>query len=243
MEIEEQLKSCIAWAGKASAQSVRFGDELEGQGRRLRPSVGGLSLISYRSDTPQLGFSGLKTEADLARVLSKPLAAPGRRTPEKELQSFLIREAVGSAGRLPSLEAILGDQLWFVTDELAFTAYGAKLVADLLLVRVRSGQAELFQIELKSSRSMKEVFGQVLAFRPLLEDQRLQDLWRELAAAMTGQSFKWDGGLGGARGLVVWPRCPNPASSAATQRRADYPRVDAIGYVKNESDRFGFSRE
>ena len=243
MDIVEQLKRYVAWAHKTSLLSAKFGESMRQENRRLRPSVGGFSLVSYHPATPQLGFADLREESDLVRDLHRPLSPPGRPTPEKDMQSFLIHEAFGSAGRVPSLEAVLGADIWFVTDELSFTNDGVKLVVNLLLVIVRSGLAELYPAELKYERKMSRVFGQVMEFRPLIEDLQLRDHWRVLAETLTGQKFKWADVLDGSHSLVVWPRSKNPTASEARRRRAEYPRVDAIGYEKDGRSQFLFSIE
>jgi hypothetical protein len=131
------------------------------------------------------------------------------------------------------LEGVLGGKILLITDELPFNVAGAKHVPDLLLVRVCSGLAELYHAELKSDRKMKEVFGQVLDFRPHLENPQLPYHWRTLAELLTGHKFKWANRRGNVAGLVVWPYA-NPGTSTAAQRRDQHPRIDVVGYEQHE---------
>jgi len=56
----------------------------------LRPSVGGISAISCCENTPQRGSTNISIRS-LEKILEKQLLPPGRNTPEKHLQSWLIK--------------------------------------------------------------------------------------------------------------------------------------------------------
>jgi hypothetical protein len=167
--------------------------------------------------------------------MEKELSPPARKTPEKHLQSWLIRNVLQSGGRLKALDDVLGGQHWFVSDEIAFiTAPKKKVVADLLLVRVDAeGLASLVNAELKSNRVM-ETFGQVISFRTALEHPGLQADWKRFATIMTGETFRWHPSQD-TRGVVIWPAAgKNPRNVRANEKRKDYPLVDVIGYRKIE---------
>jgi hypothetical protein len=195
----------------------------------LRPSVGGISAISCCAETPQRGFTGVSVR-NLPKKMEKQLSKPGRKTPEKQLQSWLIQDALKSGGRLELLDHILGGQFWFVSDEIALKTASVKLVADLLLVRVDSnGLASLVNAELKSKRSM-ETFKQVIYFRDALENPELQEGWRTFSEVMTGQEFRWHPSHQTC-GVVIWPVVSQSSKNAlANEKRKDYARVDVIGY-------------
>jgi hypothetical protein len=189
---------------------------------RLRPSVGSISLVSYSRYTPQLGFSDIKG----ARVLQEKLEAlrekrvvlnaPGRDTPEKDLQSWLISEAMQNKGRVASIERALNDHhsYWFVSDEIALKdpETGKRLVADLLFVREDGrGELEFVNVELKSQRST-ETHDQAKDFSSFVKEPGWVALWRNFAVTMLDRKECLWKEAGGCRGLVVWPYGSDQAS-------------------------------
>lgn len=226
----QQLDRLIAQA--SLVQQLR--GELEQRSLRLRPSVGSFSLVSYAPESPQSGFAGLHTGADLERALRNQVRPPGRDVPEKKLQAWLIREGYRGRGVIEPLSNALW-KYWFVSDEIALSGTtDTKFVADLLLVRVGpDGEAVLVNAELKWTRTM-EVFDQVIAFRTVLENPELLSRWQRFAEIMTGKTFQWAKGEG-THGIVVWPRSKNPENARANQLRTTYERVYVAGYYENES--------
>jgi hypothetical protein len=229
--LSDQLQKLVKNAKKVRSEPFQvFKDELSRKLLRLRPSVNGISAISCCEETPQLGFPKISIRK-LEKIMKDMLLPPGRGTPEKKLQSWLIQSALKSDGRLTLLDEGLGGQHWLVSDEIALTnASKEKMVADLLLVRVDAdGLAVLVNAELKSDRLM-EAFRQVIRFRVALEDPGLREAWKAFAEVMTGQKFQWHPSQE-TRGLVIWPAVgPNPTKARANGRRKDYARVDVIGY-------------
>jgi hypothetical protein len=144
----------------------------------LRPSAGGISAISCCDKTPRLGFTKISI-SNLGKIMETQLSPPGRKTPEKQPQSWLTQSALKSGGRLKPPDNLLGGQYWFVSDEIAIqTASKKKVVADLLIVRVDAeGLACLVNAELKSLRVM-ETFRQVICFCAVLEHPDLQEGWK-----------------------------------------------------------------
>jgi len=233
----EQLEKLVKNAEDIRSEPFQvFKDRLSSKLLWLRPSVNRISAISCCGKTPQLGFSGIKL-GKLQEILETQLSPPRRKTPEKQLQSWLIRQALASGGRLKALDDVLGGEWWFVSDEIALTtASKIKLVADLLLVRVDAGElASLVNFELKSKRAM-ETFEQVISFRAALEHPRLQEGWKRFAEIMTRKSFQWHPSRE-THGVVIWPavgKGKNPSKSLAHAKRTKYERVDVIGYLDPE---------
>ena len=229
--LSKQLRELVKNAEKIQSEEFQvFKHELSRKLLWLRPSVNRISAISCCEKTPQLGFSGV-TSGKLQEILETQLSPPGRKTPEKKLQSWLIRQALESGGRVKALDRVLVGQWWFVSDEIALnTASRKKLVADLLLVRVDAeGQATLVNAELKSERSMK-TFTQVIDFRAALDDPALQNGWKTFANIMTGNRFQWRP-FQETNGVVIWPAVgKNPSKAWANTKRKNYERVDVIGY-------------
>jgi hypothetical protein len=227
--LAKQLQALVRNAEVIQSGFQGFKDELSRKLLWLRPSVGGISAISCCEKTPQRGFK--ISGSNLGKIMEMQLSPPGRKTPEKQLQSWLIQSASKSDGRLKLLEDLLGGQYWFVSDEIAIqTASKKKVVADLLLVRIDTqGLARLVNVELKSNRAM-ETFRQVICFRAALEHPDLQESWKTFAKVMTGKEFRWHPSQD-TSGVVIWPAVgKNPMNALANRKRKDYERVDVIGY-------------
>jgi hypothetical protein len=232
VSLREQLQRLVKNAELIRSEPFQvFKDELSCKQLWLRPSVNGISAISCCEVTPQRGFSGISI-FNLGKKMEKGLLPPKRRTPEKQLQSWLILQALKSDGRLELLDDILGGQYWFVSDEIALNSGSGKVVADLLLVRIDSdGLASLVNAELKSERSM-ETFRQVICFRTALEDPELQEGWKAFAEIMTGRNFQWHPSKQ-THGVVIWPAVGgNSINALANEKRKDYARVEVVAYRK-----------
>jgi hypothetical protein len=227
--MSEQLQKLLDNARRVRSEFQGFKDGLSRKLLCLRPSVGGISAISCCEQTPQLGFTNISVRK-LGKIMEEQLPVPGRPTPEKHLQSWLIRNALESGGRLKALDDVLGGQYWFVSDEIGIDAAAKKkVVADLLLVRVDAeGLASLVNAELKSNRAM-ETFRQIICFRAALEHPDLQERWKNFAEVMTGETFRWHPSQD-TRGIVIWPVVKKPMNALANKKRKDYARVDVIGY-------------
>lgn len=142
----------------------------------FRPSSDGVTLVGLDLTCPQLGRGGYDAQRLRARYQEAFEAhcttPPGRDTPEKRLQSFLIRDAYQHGRRMAALMSAAGDDptadIRFITDELALvTAGGDKLVCDLLAVRLPDGdpaRATPVLIELKSARHMTRLVEQLTRF-------------------------------------------------------------------------------
>ncbi len=198
---------------------------------RLRPSVNSISLVSYSSSTPQLGFSGITNATVLRNKLKAlqqdeiSLEPPGRKTPEKALQSWLISQAIANGQKLASIDAVLNDghSYRFVTDEISLrvsddthtAANGNRVVADLLLIRTDGqGKSEIVNAELKSNRDMV-TYEQIYKFRKFMGADQLR-LWREFVGIILGDDeLQWKQ-ASDVRGIVVWPA---PLGSAAKRTK------------------------
>jgi hypothetical protein len=228
--LSKQLQALVRNAEVIRSQFQGFKDELSRKLLWLRPSVGGISAISCCEKTPQRGFTKISI-SNLGKFMEMQLSTPGRKTPEKQMQSWLIQSALKSGGRLKLLDDLLGGQCWLVSDEIAIqTASKKKVVADLLIVRVDAeGLACLVNAELKSNRVM-ETFRQVICFRTALEHPDLQESWKTFAEVMTEEKFRWHPSQD-TRGVVIWPAVgKNQINALANKKRKNYARVDVIGY-------------
>lgn len=227
-----QLKKLVGNAERIQTEFSQSKSKLSPKLLWLRPSVDSISLVSCNIETPQKGYSKIHSVRDLDQKLKQTLKKPGRPTPEKKLQSWLIREALEHKGRVKPLEEVLGGgcEYWFVSDEIAIKVNSSrKVVADLLLVKVDTkGVAQLVNVELKYQRAM-EAFKQVRLFRDVLELPELQELWRQFAEKMTGKQFQWEQSRD-THGIVVWPKSEDPARALANDKTQNYKRVDLVGF-------------
>jgi hypothetical protein len=242
MPLNAQLENLLRNAKYLESDEIieivsKYGDLFNQYRFRLRPSVGSISLVSCSSYTPQLGFSNIKSARALREKLEAlrerraTLSAPGRDTPEKSLQSWLILDAMQNNGSVASIERALDDRhsYWFVSDEIALKnpETEKRLVADLLLVREDGlGELEFVNVELKSQRTT-ETHIQAKNFSRFIQKPDRVALWRDFAETMLPKkTCRWKE-PGQCRGLVVWP-----FGSGATSSRGR--TVDLLNQYKAE---------
>jgi hypothetical protein len=227
MPLNTQLERLLQNAKSLESDEItevvnKYRDLFNQYGFRLRPSVGSISLVSCSSYTPQLGFSNINSARALQEKLEAlrgrraKLEAPGRDTPEKALQSWLIWEAMQNEGRVASIERAVDDRhsYWFVSDEIALTdpETDKRLVADLLMVREDShSEVEFVNVELKSQRTTGTHI-QAKNFSRFIQKPERVALWRGFAETMLPRKkCRWKE-PGECRGLVIWPRGSDPAN-------------------------------
>ncbi len=183
----------------------------------FRPTSSGITLLSLSQEKPQIGKGGfgcakelrdgINTEYEAHIVNHKP---PARPTPEKQVQSFLIRNAYLKKGRMDILEQACrqcGDEieLKFVTDEIPIPVIKdgkkGKIVCDLLALKTHeNGETQPVLIELKSSRQKKELIRQLTDYSGLIVELKTEFealysalLWKAIMFKMPVE--KW----------IVWP--------------------------------------
>jgi len=245
LSLKSQIDALIRHAKMIHEEPFKqYQGELSQGQMKLRPSVKSFSLVSYADETPQLGRSNLNSAAVLGRRLKKlsldPLKPPGRPTPEKKLQSWLIRESVKNHGMVRPLNDVLGGEYWFVSDEIALNiGPGIKVVADLLLVKVDAeGLAHLVNVELKSKRDM-DTFRQVVSFRNhALEQDDLRKSWQDFCDEMIKQTFRkqtfrWSKSRN-TQGIVVWPKNKNPENTRVNGMIKNAERIDLVRYQETD---------
>jgi len=193
----------------------------------LRPVPDGCTVLSVNpSRRPQQGLMrrwGPRVNFEAWRELRNESFAerdnqPTRVTPEKAMQSLLIRDAITNQGWMKLLTAACPEQprLRFLADELAFRASdGEKTVCDVVAVRWQDDLGTLIVIELKSARHLRRLTEQVCKMATLiagnLEDFRLlaEASWG-VPVQLTPKVERW----------IIWP-------SSAAERRGDLdPKVN-----------------
>lgn len=164
-----------------------------------------------------------------------------RSTPEKDLQSFLISDAIEHGGWMRALMAGCSEtpqpRLRFLIDEVAFRkAKGeGKDVFDLMAIREQAGAHVMVAIELKSDRLLTRITNQVNTSAEFMERNRA-DLER-LAEACWGERIRL---ADQAERWIVWK-----ANMAGRHGDAD-PRADVcrakgirlVTYAKTSSGSF-----
>lgn len=178
-----------------------------------------LSLISLDAKTPEIGISGIRTERAAIQkmkdvVNGKHKFTKGRETREKELQAWLIYDALSNGHRL-----FFDRKLHLLTSELAITENGKRVVNDLLAL---DEEGNLVVVELKSSRDLKRIERQVDNFLNVIENN--QKFFMELVSALTDR--KW---TGQATGMVVW----NASFKQVRKIRKEWREVCYLEKVEN----------
>ena len=136
----------------------------------FRDSLNSFSLISLSKEKPELGircnFKSYTHTNDLDSLIKADIdkikKENGRSTPEKELQSWIIKYALKNKGRLP-----FNEDIHFITSELAImNKEGKKIVNDILGYNKKTNQ--LCIIELKSDRLLTRLREQVDNFEQII---------------------------------------------------------------------------
>ena len=178
---EKRLSNLLRWSKEIQAP-LRTLHEKYGHDVHLRPTSKGVTLLGLTPERPQRGKSGFRNLSRLVENFEQLFAEHcqpadhGRPTPEKALQSALIRNAYMQE-RVMSL---LGDATKntndevapiFVADELALPTEGGRVVCDIFAVRALGGGVfRPMVIELKSKREMTRLIEQVGVYASLVEE-------------------------------------------------------------------------
>jgi len=171
----------------------------------FRGSENSISLISLSEGKPELGISckRIKNKKDtkipgliehyIEQISKKP--NPGRRTPEKELQAWIILYTMNNNNSLPFEPGIK-----FITSELAIkNNAGEKVVTDILGYDERSHQ--LCVIELKTDRLLKRLIKQVESFEMVINEKHT--FFSELLQIHGYPNIKLQ--AGNIQKIIVWP--------------------------------------
>lgn len=205
--IIQRLEATTRWAERIQSELGHIKQTKE-RPVHFRPSSRGVAMVGLTPDRPQRGESGIEKLGDIAKEFESRFdehclgKKQGRPTPEKALQSFLIREALLNGRRMTTLEAAVeggggAGQLLFVTDELSLLDDGEKVVCDLLALH---GESTPVVIELKSARQATQLAAQVTRYARLVDHHREQ--FSNLFTAILGRPIEL---TNAAEKCVVWP--------------------------------------
>jgi len=184
---------------KAVKWNQKYYQELKDKKFHCRGNLKSVSLISLHKDTPEKGFSSIKSENILKNRLARvdEIKKPERATGEKLLQARIIDEALYKNNHyLP-----FGNKIKFVTSELALQNSENKIVNDILGF---SDDGELYIIELKSLRSKTELENQVNNFENFVLSNI--ELFYNI---LNIYGCKWDKNINKIKKVVVWNKLNN----------------------------------
>jgi hypothetical protein len=161
----------------------------------------------------------------------KPIVNKTRETPEKELQSFLIRDAINDKER--KMRAIMNSckeqnkpDLYFLTDELAFYDHSkdqdgevkGKTVCDIIAIRKTGSHYVPVVMELKSSRDKERLVEQLKKAAEFVA--KYSQEFQLLAGAFLGTQVKFAPEMKVEKWLI-WPTPDNQKSYDVDPRRPD----------------------
>jgi len=171
--LKTRLEATIGWAERIHEKLGNL-QQANGHQVHFRPSATGVAMVGLTPDKPQRGKSGIQNLETLAAGFEGKFKThcidpvQGRDTPEKALQSFLIRNALSNGRRMKALEAAVGKgaALRFITDELSLPDGKGKVVCDLLALR---DDHTPVIIELKSSRDRDRLVFQLTSYARIVD--------------------------------------------------------------------------
>lgn len=160
----------------------------------FRGGLGGVSLVSLNSKTPELGLTGVRAENAAEKIAEiDSLNSPKRATPEKALQAWIINQLI--FGKPPDFWNKLN--LKFVTSELRIEQDGKNAVNDILAI---DSSGALWVIELKSDRKLEELIKQCTAFSRAIEGHK--ELFKKITTLLV-KGISWDGNT--VKSMIIWP--------------------------------------
>jgi len=189
----------------------------------VRGNIKSLSLISLSSEKPEIGFSGLRTDITFDDKLKKlKNREVGRSTPEKKLQSFIIRNAI-----INKYQLIFDNNIKFITSEIAvYNENNKRIVNDIL----GFSDGCIYVIELKSDRAMGRLIEQVNNFENIINEKK--DFFYEL---MELYDYIWD--RKSIKKIIIWPEIENSRKSSkelSDKNIIEYLYTEEYEFIKYE---------
>jgi hypothetical protein len=244
--VEEQetfLDDAIGWAERIYHDLYEL-QVANGWRVHFRPTSKGFTMVGLLHDRPQRGVSlgrieSVKTGEAFEAMFNKHCEAipQGRPTPEKALQSYLIRGALSNARRLASISEATrktnhSAELVFVTDEFSLPlGEKKKTTCDLLALRRDGGRSTPVLIELKSNRAKKDLKKQVERYAELIDKHARR--FEKLYSAVLGESVQFDGPP---EKWIVWPMKGRDSDPQEEALRG----IRVIGYAESARGEYLF---
>lgn len=209
---EQRLSTLQRWAETIPATLATL-HERHGHHVHLRPTTSGLTLVGLTPERPQRGKGGFHDVRLLVDQFEELFdehcvsSGHGRATPEKVVQSALLRDAYehGRSMRLLNVATATTNDpvdVVFLTDELSLPDRGSEICCDILALRPLS--ADLYRpvvLELKSARDMRRLVEQVTRYAELVVGHReafsrLAETLLERPVRLADECERW----------ILWPR-------------------------------------
>jgi len=237
----DSLKQTAFWAKRIRDELQPILDSHPGQ-VHFRPSAGGVAMIGLNPKLPQRGRSGFRNLVRVRKNFDELYGKyclkreQGRSTPEKALQSFLIREAYQNGRKMRSINAASRGtddpvELIFAVDEIPVLRKAKpRMVCDLLALRKTSNEEyRPVLLELKSDRMMKRLVDQVEGYAGVVD--RHFDLFGDIFSALLGEQIRL---IGKCEKWIVWPM----AGDTEDPRQEEFAKknIRVVGYERKGSD-------
>lgn len=198
----------------------------------FRGNLNSFSLISLSKSSPEIGFSGLKTEAAGLKQYNEIIKpnfklTKERDTREKELQAWIILNALKNGNQL-----FFDNNIKFLTSELALTTVDPqkRVVNDILGL---DNDNTLVVIELKSVREKKRLEEQIHEFNQVIAQDKT--FFSDLVLYLTEK--KWNGKV---KNIIVWPDAPTVSKKNWLHDIIEITyqevKVDGVKGIKYDSD-------
>jgi len=235
------LNKTCEWATKAADALGALGAN-EGHRAHFRPTTSGITMVGLLPGKCDLG----KSYQNLDRLVTNfeeefrahcNAEGPAKPTSEKELQGFLVRDALTHSRSMAALNGATAPtndpvELTFVTDELVMPTVSGDHRLDLLAIRgLASGRPIPVLIELKTLRARKDLLRQVTTYGDVLAEHL--GALAKLTSCVLGQDVRFEGPP---EKWIVWPRAgahPDPCSDefAAVEVRVIAYEQRGDGYL------------
>lgn len=198
----------------ANELNKQFHKQLIEKKLHFRGNENSFSLISVAKETAEKGKSGFKSKEKAINILEKGLnlIPPKRKTPEKELQAWIVNYSMNNNWELP-----FGEKIKYLTSEIVLKIDNKKIVNDILAIDKKGA---LCIIELKSKRD-NYVKKQTINFENFVNTEKA--FFNELL--MNISPIKWNGEI---RKISIWPKSQDKV------RKQEYLDVEEINYSINE---------
>ncbi len=207
-----------------------YNKELLNKKLHFRGNQNSFSLISLAKETAEKGKSGMKSKDKAVELLKNDdelskILKPGRATPEKELQAWMIYSSMNNNGFLP-----FDVNMMFITSELVFeNKERYKLLKskrekrdirnDILAI---DKDNNLCIIELKSKRD-NEVKNQTIEFEKVVKNETA--FFHRLVKLYTDKD--WNGEI---RKISIWPKAKGKS------KKREFKEVEEFNYIMTDEN-------
>lgn len=240
--IRNRLAKMTGWAEERRRFMADHRNELK-EDWHIRIGGKGYTAVSLDCERPLLGFvSGPTTNIRTAvsHFHNKPRNKPGRPTPEKCAQAWLIKQAVNNRLNLKTclgLDGSIYDKLLFALDELSFGDRNQRPIErlDILAVGIVNGKAFPVFIELKSERSLGRLITQLDTYQKQVK--RYECEVKELLHACTNNEVD----LSEYGRIMVWPKRTSDRRSDGIEAECAKHKVTVIesdtdSWIESDTD-------